>query len=100
MISDKKVSETISHALLRFFANEQNILTFTCESIDGKHKSRHKLFHKWFCEYNTIGLIKYDYVVTTQEMEIYNSVMFLESHPHKEKIIRAFQKVCMEINIG
>jgi hypothetical protein len=45
---DKKISATISHLLLSFFASELRVITYVCDTSDGRHKERHKLFKIWF----------------------------------------------------
>jgi hypothetical protein len=45
---DKKVSATISHLLLQFLAAELRVVLYACDSSDGRHNVRHKLFKNWF----------------------------------------------------
>jgi hypothetical protein len=45
---DKQVSATISHLLLKFFTSELRVILYVCDSSDGRHKERHKLFKNWF----------------------------------------------------
>jgi hypothetical protein len=45
---DKKVSATISYLLLKFFTNELRIIIYVCDTADGRHRERHKLFKIWF----------------------------------------------------
>src|SRR5688572_25711422 len=45
---DKKVSTTISSMLLNFFTNELRIIIYVCDTADGRHRERHKLFKIWF----------------------------------------------------
>ena len=45
---DKKVSTTISNLILKFLAKELRVVLYACDSCDGRHKVRHKLFKNWF----------------------------------------------------
>lgn len=45
---DTKVSTTISNILLKFLAIELRVVIYACDSSDGRHKVRHKLFKNWF----------------------------------------------------
>jgi hypothetical protein len=45
---DKRVSTTISHLLLKYLSSELRVLTYVCDTSDGRHKVRHKLFENWF----------------------------------------------------
>ena len=45
---DKKVSTTIPYLLLIFLAIELRVVVYACDSSDGRHKVRHKLFTNWF----------------------------------------------------
>lgn len=45
---DKHISATISQLILNFFASELRVITYVCDTSDGKHKVRHKLFNNWF----------------------------------------------------
>jgi hypothetical protein len=47
-IFDKKVSTTISNILLKFLATELRVVFYACDSSDGRHQVRHKLFKNWF----------------------------------------------------
>jgi hypothetical protein len=49
---DKKVSATISYMLLKFFTNELRVIIYVCDTADGKHRERHKLFKNWFNNLN------------------------------------------------
>ena len=45
---DKKVSVTIFHLLLKYFTNELRVIIYVCDTADGRHRERHKLFKNWF----------------------------------------------------
>jgi hypothetical protein len=45
---DKKISTTISNLLLKFLTTELRVVLYACDSSDGRHQVRHKLFKNWF----------------------------------------------------
>jgi len=45
---DKKVSATISNLLLKYFIHELRVILYVCDTADGRHKERHKLFKYWY----------------------------------------------------
>jgi hypothetical protein len=45
---DQKISTTISNLTLKFLATELRVVLYACDSCDGRHKVRHKLFKIWF----------------------------------------------------
>jgi hypothetical protein len=49
-ISDEKIRNTIEHTLLRFFEESDKVLYYVCDSSDGKHLARERLFKNWFTE--------------------------------------------------
>ena len=44
---DDRVSATIVHLLSQFFSHELRVIVYLCDSIDGRHKVRHRLFEHW-----------------------------------------------------
>ncbi|MFL5747342.1 MAG: DUF6169 family protein [Niastella sp.] len=45
---NKHISATISQLILNSFASELRVITYVCDTSDGRHKIRHKLFKHWF----------------------------------------------------
>ncbi|MFN4146736.1 MAG: DUF6169 family protein [Runella sp.] len=62
----QKIPATILSFLADFFRNQNNVLIYVCESLDGRQLARKKIFDKWFKKYATEDLEQYDFTYSTQ----------------------------------
>jgi hypothetical protein len=75
---DKKVSATISHLLVKYFANELRVILYVCDTVDGRHKERHKLFKNWF---NNL-YVQNDFTRIPMEVDLTNENTGLAASAH------------------
>jgi hypothetical protein len=90
---DIRVSITIIIILKKFFKRYPNhIITYVCDSSDGKELSRFKLFHKWYDE-NSSGTDYHKENHTHRGENNFCAGMIMKnSNPHKEAGIKAFKE--------
>lgn len=47
-IKDPQISLTIEAIIQHFFADQDRVLIYTCDSVDSKHLLRYRMFNTWF----------------------------------------------------
>lgn len=87
---DERVKLTIFACLATFFEDLENVAITICESLDNKEVGRYKLFNKWFLELKDTTIEKYDCIATTEDIEIYNSLLIHKDNPYKKEIIKLY----------
>jgi len=96
---DKRIEETIISIVSLFFKNNENILLYVCETLDGDEFLRYRLFNQWFFRYNKEHktLEKLNHNGNLCGTEIYSSFIFNKNHPFYNEVIVAFTEVCNNI---
>lgn len=87
---DNRISITIVD-IVQTVLRSGKIIMFVCDSADGKHKGRHKLFGTWFEKYGD-GFEKYDNEILTDECNYYFSLIVDVNHPNKSIILKALEQ--------
>jgi hypothetical protein len=97
--SDPRIAKTITMAITRMLKNNPNvIICFTCDSDDRKEDSRKRLFHKWFREFNTKNIVKLDKSVTSDEISLHRSIIFMKDNSDgRQNIEHAFFKLGLDL---
>ena len=67
---DCRVIATIADILRNFFAYTDNIFFYLCDSSDGRHYARKRLFDNWFITYSLGRYIQYDANIIKLEYNI------------------------------
>lgn len=74
---DCNIALTIEAILDYFFKDNERILIYQCNNMDGKHILRNRLFNTWFQKSYIKGTIsKLDYVFEGQDPVYYTSLMY------------------------
>ena len=68
-------------------------MILVCDNIDGKENKRNRLFSRWYTNFKTKDILKFDASATTEEYQLYVSILLCSSHPRKEKLIAAFYEL-------
>lgn len=90
---DPLVSVTLSYILKRFFKkNPDRIITFVCDSTDGKESGRFKLFEKWFEMNNSRRLFYKENYYHKGDFNFYAGMIMKSNNPHRESAIKAFKE--------
>jgi len=84
--TDLRIKPTIQRLISAFFSQEPyHVLFFVCESHDGKHKGRGKLFYCWHQECGEAFFL-HPFSIPTPDGEIVGGYIFSKDHPLKDKI--------------
>lgn len=90
---DAKIAATIVTILREFFQSKERAMILVCDNIDGKENKRNRLFSRWYTNFKTKDILKFDASATTEEYQLYVSILLSSSHPRKEKLIAAFYEL-------
>lgn len=97
ILPDYKIKNTIISFLQDFFMeNTNNILFYICDSSDGRHLYRNKLFEKWFNAYaETHNIEKLNALICVDEFEIeyYISTIIKRHNPFKNQLKQDFVEI-------
>ena len=85
---DGRIAATLFHLIRQFFeASREHILLFICESGDGKHFARQRLFSKWRLASDQTGEFQQLPIeITVAEPAIVGGLLFRQDHPLREVI--------------
>jgi hypothetical protein len=79
--ADPRIKPTIQRLLGAFFGQEPyNVLFYVCESLDGKHKGRGKLFCDWHLEHGAEFYLN-SFRIPTDDSEVVGGYIFRKDHP-------------------
>lgn len=90
---DYRIAATIVAILQEFFQNKERAMILVCDNIDGKENKRNKLFSRWYTNFKTEDILKFDASATTAEYQLYVSILISSFHPCKEKLVAAFYEL-------
>jgi hypothetical protein len=79
----------------QLLANNDKVLLYTCESIDGKEFARARKFSFWFNKYSKEHLKK-DLVLSVGETNMFASVIYHSDHPTREALENEIETVFQE----
>lgn len=92
---DRNIFATISHLLLKFFENELRVMIYVCDTSDGRHKERHRLFRNWFNGLNKprcFNRIPIEIETENSDIifEVHGSVLTRQDFPHMDVLKKEF----------
>ena len=88
--TDKRVEDTLIQILTAFFEDNTNSLVYICDSIDGKHRARHRKFDSWFQRNRLPFLEKHDVAFQTEDFEVLASLIVHKSNPSRLELVQIF----------
>ena len=96
---DDLIAPTVAFIFLDFYNNNQNICLYICDSSDGKHHVRARMFNIWFRQYNRGAFSKFDsYLVDTNGDTIPVSIILSSDNAYWEEINVAFSRLIKGYN--
>lgn len=90
---DPRIASTIVAILQEFFQNKERAMILVCDNIDGKENKRSRLFARWYTNFKSKDILKFDASATTEEYQLYVSILLSTAHPHKDKLVAAFYEL-------
>ena len=94
---DDDISETVKVIIEEFFAQEEAVMLYICDTADGRQASRDRLFRAWFYSY-----IESDsYTMCTDTMTIdnvryFSSILLRRNHPMLIQVLNKFHDFIAE----
>lgn len=83
-IADPRIKVTIVSIVQEFFQkNPNDVLFYTCDSTDGKHAFRKRLFDRWFIASHGTNVEKHDFDLPDYP----TSFLLRANHPHKDEVV-------------
>lgn len=85
---DSRVMATIADILKRFFTDTDKILFYLCDSSDGRHYARKRLFDRWIETYSSGRFIRYNADIIKPEYGIEYLMQTISHHqcPYNESL--------------
>lgn len=98
---DDDISETVKVIIEEFFAQEEAVMLYICDTADGRQASRDRLFRAWFYSFEESK----SYTLHTEGMMIDNmrylsSVLLRKDHPLYMNVLGAFHHFITAHNQG
>lgn len=94
---DDDISETVKVIIEEFFAQEEAVMLYICDTADGRQSARDRLFRAWFYSY----VESEAYTMCTESMTIDNvrylsSILLRKDHPVYIQVLSAFHDFTIE----
>jgi len=98
---DDDISETVRVIIEEFFAQEESVMLYICDTADGRQASRDRLFRAWFHSY----IESASYTMCTDTMTIdnvryFSSIILRIDHPLHNQVLNKFHDFIVEHNQG
>ena len=98
---DDDISETVKVIIEEFFAHEEAVMLYICDTADGRQASRDRLFRAWFYSFEESE----SFTLHTEGMMIDNvrylsSILLRKDHPLYLQVLGAFHNFTIEHNEG
>ena len=97
-VEDERIGVTVFEVLFKFFAQQENVVIFVCDSLDNRQRARKRKFDQWFFKLNDGSLIKENGIVLSDEMEYYSGMIVHRNNPYLSKFLEAFRDLHAEMN--
>ena len=75
---DERIEITVAAILQSFFEEVENVMVYICDNLDNKHHARKRKFDSWYAHTQNSQIEKYDFIATTEDFELLNSVFVYE----------------------
>ena len=84
-----------------FFAQEESVMLYICDTTDGRQASRDRLFRVWF--YSYMGSASYTMctdTMTIDNIRYFSSIILRSNHPMHNQVLNKFHDFIAEHNQG
>lgn len=98
---DDDISETVRVIIEEFFAQEEAVMLYICETIDGRQAARDRLFRAWFHSYiESTSYTLHTEGMTLDNVHYFSSILLRRDHPLYMNVLSAFHNFIAEHNQG
>ena len=99
--ADKAVFETVRVIIEEFFAQEEAVMLYICDTTDKRQASRDRLFKIWFYTYEQSDMYSlYGEGMMIDNVRYFSSIILRKDHPLLNKVINSFHKFIVEHDEG
>ena len=98
---DDEILETVRVIIEEFFAQEESVMLYICDTTDGRQASRDRLFRIWF--YSYMGSASYTMctdTMTIDNIRYFSSIILRSNHPMHNQVLNKFHDFIAEHNQG
>lgn len=96
---DEDIFETVKVIIEEFFAQEEAIMLYICDTADGRQASRDRLFRAWFHSYvESDSYSMYTDSMTIDNVRYISSVLMRKDYPMLAQVLIKFHDFIQEHN--
>ena len=96
---DDDISETVKVIIEEFFAHEEAVMLYICDTADGRQAARDRLFRAWFYSYvESEAYTMCTDTMTIDNMRYLSSILLRKDHPMVIQVLSAFHNFTIEHN--
>ena len=94
---DDDISETVRVIIEEFFAQEESVMLYICDTTDGRQASRDRLFRAWFYSYiESKSYTMYTDTMTIDNVRYFSSIIMRADHPLHNQVLNKFHDFIIE----
>ena len=94
---DDDISETVRAIIEEFFAQEESVMLYICDTTDGRQAARDRLFRAWFHSYiESTSYTLYTEGMTIDNVRFLSSVLLRRDHPMLIQVLSKFHDFIVE----
>ena len=98
---DDCIYDTIRVIIEEFFALDEVVMLYICDTTDGRQASRDRLFRAWFYTYvDSASFMMFSKTMTIDKVHYFSSILMRQNHPLQTEIINSFINFTEEHNQG
>jgi len=96
---DDDISETVKVIIEEFFAQEEVVMLYICDTADGRQAARDRLFRAWFYSFEeSKSYTLYTEGMTIDKVRYLSSVLLRRDHPMLIQVLNKFHNFIAEHN--
>lgn len=96
---DEDIFETVKVIIEEFFAQEESVMLYICDTADGRQASRDRLFRAWFHSYvESASYSMYTDTMTIDNVQYISSILMRKDYPMLTQVLIKFHNFIQEHN--
>ena len=98
---DDDISETVRVIIEEFFAQEEAVMLYICDTTDGRQDARNRLFRAWFHSYiESTSYTLYTEGMVIDNVHYFSSILLRRDHPMLLQVLNKFHNFIAEHSQG
>ena len=96
---DEDIYETVRVIIEEFFALDEVVMLYICDTTDGRQASRDRLFRAWFYSYiESESYSMFTQTMTIDKVRYFSSILMRKNHPLQTEVLASFIRFTEEHN--